>query len=150
MTHQRKRSETAIITFHPIGHVERERSDRELSGNELRASPARIVIEPEFTDALLGLGPGSDIVVVFYFHLPTPDALQVHPRGDRSQPLHGVFATRSQIRPNPIGVTTVRIQRIEQNVLEVIGLDALDGSPVLDIKSYAATFSTPYEKGDNV
>jgi tRNA (Thr-GGU) A37 N-methylase len=55
-----------------------------------------------------------------------------------------VFATRSQYRPNPIGLTVVRVQRVEDHVLEVVGLDALDGSPVLDIKTYASYFDAPY------
>ncbi|MBN1178024.1 MAG: tRNA (N6-threonylcarbamoyladenosine(37)-N6)-methyltransferase TrmO [Anaerolineae bacterium] len=96
---------------------------------------------------MLGLEPGDDIVVLFYFHRSDGRPLQVHPRGDLSRPLRGVFATRSPARPNPIGVTTVRIRRIEGNVIEVVGLDAIDGTPILDIKQYEEHFDTPYEQG---
>ncbi len=132
------------ITFRPIGHVERDEGDEELSGDELRARPVRIVLDPALTDGLLGLQPGSDVVVLFYFHRSTGYDLQVHPRGDLARPLRGVFAVRSPRRPNPIGVTTARVQRVEGNVLEVVGLDALDGSPVLDIKVYSAFYGAPY------
>jgi tRNA-Thr(GGU) m(6)t(6)A37 methyltransferase TsaA len=64
--------------------------------------------------------------------------------GDTENPLRGVFATRSPARPNPIAVTSVRIQRIEDNVLHIVGLDALNGTPVVDIKSHAEAFDTPY------
>ena len=132
------------ITLHPIGYVERDEEDEDLSGDELRARPARIVLNPALSDGLLGLEPGSDVVVLFHFHRSTGYALQVHPRGDPSRPLRGVFAVRSPRRPNPIGVTTARVQRVEGNVLEVVGLDALDGSPVLDIKGYSAFYDAPY------
>ena len=132
------------IVLHPIRHVERDASDEGLSGDELRARPVRIVLDPALTDGLLGLEPGSDVVVLYYFHRSAGYDLQVHPRGDPSRPLRGVFAVRSPRRPNPIAVTTVRVRSIKGNVLEVIGLDALDGSPVLDIKVYALSFDTPY------
>jgi tRNA-Thr(GGU) m(6)t(6)A37 methyltransferase TsaA len=132
------------ITLHPIGHVERDEGDQGLSFEELRARPARIVLDPALTDGLLGLGPGSDVVVLFWFHQSTGYDLQLHPRGDPSRPIRGVFATRSPRRPNPIAMTTARVRRIEGNVLEVDGLDALDGSPVLDIKVHAGVFDTPY------
>lgn len=132
------------ITLTPIGHVERDERDAELAGDELRARPARIVLDPVLTDGLLGLEPGSDVVVLFYFHQSAGYDLQLHPRGDPSRPLRGVFATRSQHRPNPIGVTVARVRCIAGNVLEVVGLDALDGSPVLDVKVYASYFDASY------
>jgi len=131
------------ITLHPIGHVERDEVDQGLSFEELRAHPARIVLDPALTDGLLGLEPGSDVVVIFCFHRSAGYELQLHPRGDPNRPIRGVFATRSPRRPNPVAVTTARIQRVEGNVLQVVGLDALDGSPVLDIKPYAQIFDTP-------
>jgi tRNA (adenine37-N6)-methyltransferase len=148
------------ITLNPIGRVERGAGDKAqrgagykaqrdagddvLRGAELRARPARILLEPALTDGLLGLEPGSDILVLCYFHRAGHDVLQVHPMGDMDNPLRGVFATRSPARPNPIAVTSARILRIEGHVLHVVGLDALDGTPVLDIKSHAETFDTPY------
>jgi len=132
------------ITLWPIGHVERNKGDQGLRGDGLRALPASIVLEPALTDGLLGLEPGDDILVLCYFHESGRDVLQVHPRGNLDNPLRGVFATRSPARPNPIAVTSARIERIEDNVLHVVGLDALDGTPVVDIKSHAKAFDTPY------
>jgi tRNA-Thr(GGU) m(6)t(6)A37 methyltransferase TsaA len=127
-----------------IGHVERDKSDSERSGPELRAQAVRIVIDPFFVDALLGLEAGSNILVLCYFDRSDRSVLQVHPMGDRDNPLRGVFATRSPARPNPIAVTSAHIQHIEDNVLHVVGLDALDETPVVDIKSHAEAFDTPY------
>ncbi len=137
-------SHATPITLTAIGHVERDEESEGLSGDELRARRSRIVLDPALTDGLLGLGPGSDIVVLYYFHRSSGYDLQVHPRGDPSRPLRGAFAVRSPRRPNPIGVTSVRVQRVEGNVLEVIGLDALDGSPVLDIKGCSSYYDPPY------
>jgi tRNA-Thr(GGU) m(6)t(6)A37 methyltransferase TsaA len=128
----------------PIGHVERQESGEGLGGRELRAQSVRIVLEPALVDGLLGLVPGDDVIVLCYFHRAERDVLQVHPMGDMDAPLRGVFATRSPARPNPIAVTSAHIERIEDNVLHVVGLDALDGTPVVDIKSYAEAFATPY------
>ena len=136
------------ITLIPIGHVERE--EAEPTGADaipdLRAKPVRLVLNPEVREALLGVEPGSDLVVVTYLHRASHDVLQVHPRGNRARPLRGVFATRSPSRPNPIGVTTVRVEAVADTVLTVVGLDALDGTPILDLKSHTAGFDTPYEE----
>ena len=132
------------ITFHPVGHVERDAGDEGLSYDELRARPARIVLDPALVDGLLGLEPGTDIVVLFVFHRSAGYDLQFHPRGDPSRPIRGVFATRSPRRPNPIAMTSARIRRIEGNMVEVVGLDALNGSPVLDVKVHASCFDAPY------
>ena len=132
------------IVLHPIGHVERSEEYGGSSWEELRTRAARIVLDPALTDGLLGLEPGSDIVVLFCFHRSAGYDLQLHPRGDPSRPIRGVFATRSPRRPNPIAATVVRIERVDGNVLDVIGLDALDGSPVLDIKVHAEVFDEPY------
>lgn len=132
------------VTFHPIGCVERDAGDEGLSHDDLRARPARILLDPALSDGLLGLEPGSDVVVLYHFHRSSGYDLRVHPQGDPSRPLRGVFAVRSPRRPNAIGVTTVRVLRVAGNVLEVVGLDALDGSPVLDIKSYSSSFDSLY------
>ncbi len=137
-------AQTRAITLHPIGYVERDEGDSALSTDEMRLRPARILLVPSLTEGLLGLEPGTDILVLYLFHLGTGYSLRLHPQGDHGRPLRGVFATRSPHRPNPIGATVVRIQRIEDNLLEVVGLDALDGSPVLDIKPYVTSFDTPY------
>ncbi|MGD2178718.1 MAG: tRNA (N6-threonylcarbamoyladenosine(37)-N6)-methyltransferase TrmO [Anaerolineae bacterium] len=132
------------IALSTIGYVRRDECDEGLKGLELRARPARVVLNPAVTDGLLGLVPGDDVIVLCYFHKAERDVLQVHPMGDMEAPLRGVFATRSPARPNPIAVTSARIELIEENVLHVVGLDALDGTPVVDVKSYAEAFDTPY------
>jgi len=128
-----------------VGYVERNEEDGALPGPELRAQPARIVVDPEVTDALLGLEAGTDVLVLCYFDRSDRDVLQVHPRGKLENPLRGVFATRSPARPNPIAVTSARIEKVQGDVLQVVGLDALDGTPVVDIKSLAEAFDTAYE-----
>ena len=133
------------LVLRPIGYVERDKADEELRGPELRGQPARIVMDPQVRDALLGLEAGSDVLVLCYFHRSDRDVLQVHPMGDTESPLRGVFATRSPARPNPIAVTSARIEGMEEDVLRVVGLDALDGTPVVDIKSVAEAFDTPVE-----
>ena len=110
----------------------------------LRAAPAQLVIDPNLADALLGLAPGADVLVLTYFHLASHDTLQVHPRGDISRPMRGVFATRSPARPNPIGLTSARVLAVEGMTVTVVGLDALDGTPLLDIKSLSESFDTPF------
>lgn len=137
-------SQTETISLRPIGYVQRAEGDSALRGPELRERSARIVLDPAVTDGLLGLESDSDVLVLCYFHEADRDVLQVHPRGDLTRPMRGVFATRSPSRPNPIAVTSARIQSIEDNVLHVVGLDAVDGTPVVDIKSHAEAFDTPY------
>ncbi len=100
---------------------------------------SRIILTPRYARALDGIESFSHIVVLFWLHKikgRERDILKVHPRRDDSIPLTGVFATRSPVRPNPIGMTTVRLIKKEGHMLTVKGLDALDGTPVLDIKPY--------------
>jgi tRNA (adenine37-N6)-methyltransferase len=97
-------------------------------------------IYPEFAPALKGLQDFSHVWVFYWFDQnDTPErrqTLQVHPRRDPANPLTGVFACRSPERPNLIGFTACEIVRINQNLVEVTGLDARDGSPILDLKPY--------------
>jgi tRNA-Thr(GGU) m(6)t(6)A37 methyltransferase TsaA len=99
-----------------------------------------IEIFDKFTDALLGLDGFSHIYVLYWFNQnDTPDKrqiLQVHPRGDQNNPLTGVFATHSPLRPNLIAFTLCRISAIRGNQIEIDEIDAYAGSPVIDIKCY--------------
>ena len=99
-----------------------------------------IEIYNEFTDALLGLDGFSHIVVLYWFDqndtAEKRRVLQVHPRKDPSNPLTGVFATHSPQRPNLIGLTVCKIISIHDNIIEIEDIDALDGSPVIDLKCY--------------
>ncbi len=122
------------IYFKPIGTVENSVKET-LRPNLIKAVPSRIVLDPTLVAGLEGLIPGQKIMVIFHFHLSQQEYdLQQHPRGDLSRPKRGVFALRSPQRPNAIGVTTVDLVKIEDNVLHVKNLDAVDGTPVLDIK----------------
>jgi tRNA-Thr(GGU) m(6)t(6)A37 methyltransferase TsaA len=84
--------------------------------------------------AAADLRPGARAVVLTWLHLGDRDVLAVHPRGDVGRPLTGVFSTRSQDRPNPIGLHEVEIIAVESDRLQVRGLEAIDGTPVIDIK----------------
>lgn len=89
------------------------------------------------------------LTIVFYFHRNGSDYdLRIHPRGDTSRAITGVFNTRSQFRPSPIGVTVVKLKERKGNTLVVEGLDALDGTPVLDIKPFVRTFDLGEEIDD--
>ncbi|MCF8029846.1 MAG: TrmO family methyltransferase [Desulfohalobiaceae bacterium] len=96
--------------------------------------PAQIEVEEAYREALLGLRPGQSAQVLTWFHKAERGVLQCHPRGDPARPMRGVFATRSPDRPNPIGLHPVRIMGIEDLTLTVHPLEALDGTPVLDLK----------------
>ncbi len=129
----------APATFTPIGYVESEFAGYAPS-DEMRARPSRIILRPELAPGLLGLTAGQSILVLFHLHRAADYQLQLHPGHNPQNPIRGVFATRSQYRPNPIAATVAEIQNIDGNILTVSGLDAQDGSPVLDLKPYAADF----------
>ncbi len=133
------------ISFTPIGYVESRFSEYAPS-EEMRLQPSRIVVREEMAPGLMGLSVGDSILVLFQLHRAETYELQLHPGHDPSRPLRGVFATRSQYRPNGIGATVVRIISVEDNILTVAGLDAQDGSPVLDIKPHSVSFDTPNEQ----
>ncbi len=101
-----------------------------------------IEILPEFVGGLKGL-KSQYLWILYFLHL-AEEKLLVHPKGDVTRPLRGVFSTRSPNRPNRIGLTAVRLLSIEGNVLKVRGLDALPNTPVLDIKPYAEVYDLPY------
>ena len=122
-----------LVTFTPIGCVEND-FDVSTTPETIAAAESRVVVAPEFVEGLTGLEAGQRVIVVFCFHLVQSYALLQHPRGDGSRPKRGVFALHTPYRPNPIGVTVVDLLSVEGNVLRVRGLDALNGTPVLDIK----------------
>lgn len=91
-------------------------------------------IYPQYLDGLDGIAVGQTIVVLFWLHKSSRDILKVYPRGDRTKGLRGVFATRSPVRPNPIAISELKVLAIHGNYLDVLGLDILDGTPIIDIK----------------
>lgn len=120
----------------PIGVVRstlRRRADAPRQAHE-GAPEAEIEIHPAFVRGLADLRPGDDILVLTWLDQARRDVLAVHPRGDRAVPLCGVFATRSPDRPNPIGLHRSRILAVDGGRLRVRALEALDGTPVLDLK----------------
>ena len=98
------------------------------------APEAWLVFEETFAAALAGLAPGDQVYVLTWLDRARRDLLRVHPRGDTSRPEEGVFATRSPHRPNPIGLHPVEILAIDGRRLRVSGLEALDGTPIVDVK----------------
>ncbi len=119
--------------FRAIGYV-RSRFTEPTEADAMRQEESMLVIDPAFAEGLEGLQPGDALMVIYVLDRVAEVRLKVHPRGDPTKPLRGVFATRSQYRPNPIGLTGVRVLAVEGNIVRVRGLDALDGSPILDLK----------------
>jgi tRNA-Thr(GGU) m(6)t(6)A37 methyltransferase TsaA len=121
------------VIFQPIGYVINE-FDEPVPSEQIEAVESSIVLDPDLVEGLDGLQEGQQILVIFHFHRSQGFDLLQHPRGDSARPLRGVFALHSPHRPNPIGVTTVDLLAVEGSVLRVCGLDAINTTPVLDLK----------------
>lgn len=125
------------IEMTPIGVVRSSLRDRRDAPRQAfeGAPGATLEVDPEFAPALHGVTPGTELIVVTWLHEADRTALQVHPRDDESNPLTGVFATRSSDRPNPIGLHRVTVVGIDPPTsLHVDALEAIDGTPILDLK----------------
>jgi tRNA-Thr(GGU) m(6)t(6)A37 methyltransferase TsaA len=124
----------------PIGIVKsalKDPADAPKQG-ALTAQEAEIVVDPAYLLALEGLDPDrGKIIVICWMHGADRDRLKVHPRGQEDRPERGVFSTRSPHRPNPVSLHTVTLLSIDRNVLRVRGMDAIDGTPVVDIKRHS-------------
>jgi tRNA-Thr(GGU) m(6)t(6)A37 methyltransferase TsaA len=122
------------ITLTPIGLVKTS-TPPELV--KKRQHISEIILRTDLTDALNGINEFSHIFVIYWLHdvsTTQQKTLKVHPRGRRELPQLGVFATRTPLRPNPIGLTITELVSIERNIITVRGLDAYDETPVLDLK----------------
>ena len=120
----------------PVGVVRsplRDRADAPRQGGE-GAPDALIVLESSFAAALEGVQAGDELLVLTWLHEADRTILQVHPRDDETRPLTGVFATRSSDRPNPIGIHRVTVHAVDELRLDVGPLEAIDGTPVVDLK----------------
>ena len=120
----------------PIGVIRsrlKQRNAAPKQGSE-GAPDAWLEIRPFAAAALDGLAVGDQIIVLTWLHQARRDVLKVHPRSDPARPLAGVFATRSPDRPNPVGLHRVTVRRIMKNRLRIGPIEAIDGTPVIDIK----------------
>lgn len=134
------------IQLTPIGVVRNGRTDARDA--DWGALESRIVLEPRYRGGLAGLESWSHVIVITFLDRdptgePPPADWRRHPRGMTHLPRLGVFAQRGRLRPNPIGITTVAIVGLDRDGLRVLGLDALDGTPVLDLKPHARPFDAP-------
>jgi len=140
-------NESLNMTLRAIGIVRNKFSEPSSERLNLKEKIAKIEIDPVLTEALDGLEGFSHIIVLYWMHHAASGKLplKVHPMGRQDVPVQGIFAVRTPNRPNRIGKTTVRLIERQGNILRVQGLDALDGSPVLDIKPYLPG----YDSADN-
>ena len=126
----------STIALRPIGQVEsplKEPAGAPKQADE-GAPEAVLAIESQFAAGLTGLEAGDEIVVLTWLDRAQRDVLVNHPRSDRSRPVAGVFTTRSPHRPNPIGIHQVTVAAIDGGRVRVRGIEAIDGTPILDIK----------------
>ena len=129
------------MELQPIGTVQSPLDDPATApkqGDE-GAPDAWLILEPDLLAGIDGIGAGDHILVLTWLDRASRDVLEVHPRGDRSRPPQGVFSTRSPDRPNPIGLHRVEVAEIGSDRLRVHGLEALDGTPILDLKPVLST-----------
>jgi len=132
------------LTLRPIGVV--KNTIKEPGRHEQQAVVSEIIVHEDLKEALDRIEEFSHIVVLYWMHKITPSrrlTLKVHPMGKQDLSLVGVFSSRSPARPNPIGIITVKLLEHCDNVLKVTGLDAVDGTPVLDIKPYIPGYDSP-------
>jgi tRNA-Thr(GGU) m(6)t(6)A37 methyltransferase TsaA len=127
-------------SLHPIGHIRstlRAPDEAPRQGQE-GAPDAWLEVDPPFARGLGGIAAGDEIIVITWLHRADRDALEVHPRGDPDNPLAGVFATRSPHRPNPLGLHRVTVREISGTRLRIGPIEAIDGTPVVDVKPVLA------------
>jgi tRNA-Thr(GGU) m(6)t(6)A37 methyltransferase TsaA len=124
------------LQLKPIGHVASTLTDLESAPRQPDegAPEAWLVFDADVLEGLKGIRRGDEVLLFTWLDRASRDVLSVHPRGDTSRPLEGVFATRSPHRPNPIGLHRVEITSIEGARLGVRHLEALDGTPIIDVK----------------
>jgi len=122
--------------LHPIGVIRstiKERKQAPKQGSE-GAPDAWCNVHPPFAEAVKGLTVGDEVIVITWLDRAKRDVLKVHPRSDPKRQLTGVFATRSPDRPNPLGLHQVRIKAIENGRIKIGPMEAIDGTPVVDLK----------------
>ncbi len=131
---------SSLYTIEPIGFVRSKLTqleDAPMQGDE-GTPEAWLELTPSAARGLAGIRTGDELLVLTWLHLAQRDVLQVHPRGDSHRPLAGVFATRSPDRPNPVGLHRVLVLEVTEQKLRVAQLEAIDGTPIIDIKPVLA------------
>jgi tRNA-Thr(GGU) m(6)t(6)A37 methyltransferase TsaA len=128
------------FNMRPIGVIHSPYTDKDQTPIQPSRSqaPGSVEIYPEFAEGLQGLEGFSHIIILYIFHQSMGYSLRVKPFLDHQE--HGLFATRYPYRPNPIGLSIVRLEGIRANILNVADIDVLDGTPLLDIKPYVPDF----------
>lgn len=127
---------TDELVLRVVGRVESELRERDAAprqGDE-GAPDAWVVFDPDVADALADVGVGDEVILISWFDRADRDVRKVHPRGDLARPATGVFSTRSPDRPNPLGLHRVRVLAVDGLRVQVSDLEALDGTPVVDVK----------------
>jgi tRNA-Thr(GGU) m(6)t(6)A37 methyltransferase TsaA len=130
------------VTFTPIGIVHSNFGEPE-DPKTMRNTLSTLEIDEKYREALTGIEKFRHIIVIYHIHRALGYEMMVHPMGDESMDKRGLFATRTPRRPNPIGLTVVEVLNVQEEKITVTGLDALDGSPILDIKPYEEHFDSP-------
>jgi tRNA-Thr(GGU) m(6)t(6)A37 methyltransferase TsaA len=127
-------------TIDPIGVIRSELTHREAAPRQGYdgAPDAWLEVHPAVADGLAGIAAGQEIILITWFHQAHRNRVTLHPRGDKTIPLTGVFATRSPDRPNPLGLHRVTVLEIAGNRLRVGPIEAIDGTPVVDLKPVLA------------
>jgi tRNA-Thr(GGU) m(6)t(6)A37 methyltransferase TsaA len=127
-------------SLHPIGDIRSTlRSPHEAPRQGAEGAPdAWLEVRSAFARALRGVSAGDDAIVITWLHRANRETLEVHPRDDPRNPLAGVFATRSQDRPNPLGLHRVTVREISGTRMLIGPIEAIDGTPVVDIKPVLA------------
>lgn len=132
------------IDLVPIGIVKNNITD--LKREDRQTIVSEIIIKDDLQEALDQIEGFSHIIIIYWMHKTSQlqrSVTKVHPRGDQDLPIVGVFGTRSPARPNPIGIATAKLLEHRGNVLKVMGLDAVKGTPVLDIKPHIPGYDFP-------
>jgi tRNA-Thr(GGU) m(6)t(6)A37 methyltransferase TsaA len=130
------RAKAAKMQLRPVGVIRsilKTRKEAPKQGSE-GAPDAWLEVNPFAAHALDGVSTGDNVIVVTWLHHAKRDVLKVHPRSDPHRPLAGVFSTRSPDRPNPLGLHRVTVRRVAKNRLRIGPIEAIDGTPVIDIK----------------
>jgi tRNA-Thr(GGU) m(6)t(6)A37 methyltransferase TsaA len=134
------------MDFKPIGIIHtafKEADDTPIQPKAGKGIKGTVEVFPEFVDGLADLDGFSHIILISHFHLSNKYKLKVVPFMDDVE--HGVFATRTPSRPNPIGISVVKLDKIDYNILHIENIDIIDGTPLLDIKPYLPDFDSEIE-----